>query len=116
MLYYTAVNCYTIQDINMTKKRKFLPLLIISLLVVVGLGAYVVYRAHTGEAPPFVPPEPPKPVVKPITYSSITLATDKPDKEVTDAVGFENLSTVLSLNRIDEKHFQKGQIIVYPNR
>ena len=82
----------------------------------VGIGAYIVSRTDKVVPVAVVPPEPPKPVVQPITYSSITLTTDQPGKEVTDAVEFENLSTVLSLNRIDEKHFQKGQTIVYPSR
>lgn len=102
----------------MIKKYKFFPVLVILLLVVVGVAAFVSSRTRPVEVPlvaqveEVVPPEPPKP----LTYSSITLVTDKPGKEVTDTVGFENLDTVLSLNRIDQKHFQKGQIIVYPSR
>lgn len=107
----------------MAIKDTISPVFIIILLFAVGVGAYV-SSPHDSkkeepivvEAQPTVPPEPARPVVPPITYSSITLITDRPGKEVTDVVGFENLSTVLSLNRIDEKHFQKGQIIVYPSR
>jgi lipoprotein-anchoring transpeptidase ErfK/SrfK len=63
---------------------------------------------------PVVPIEEPK--KEPISYKSITLVSDKPGKEVSDAVGFANLDVVLSLNRIDQKHFQKGMTIVYPDR
>ena len=107
----------------MTKKRQFLNVLIVLLLLAVGVGAFLVSRGRSSnvpelsivqeEVPQIVIPEP---TIEPLFYSSITLVTDKPGKEVTDAVGFENLDTVLSLNRIDQKHFQKGQLIVYPSR
>lgn len=61
-------------------------------------------------------PAPPAEEVLPLSYSSITLTTEYPGKEVTDTVGFEHLDAVLSLNRIDERHFKKGMTIIYPNR
>ncbi len=103
----------------MAQKYILFPVLIAVLLVVVALCAYFVSTEQLVKYPvpeilPFTPRE--HKAVVPITYSSITLVTDKPGKEVTDAVGPENLDTVLSLNRIDQKHFQKGQTIVYPSR
>lgn len=97
-------------------------------LVAIGFGVFfynkysknlsnnpIISVAPSEEKPSIVIPieEPKK---EPISYKSITLVTDKPGKEVSDAVGFANLDTVLSLNRIDQKHFQKGMTIVYPDR
>lgn len=82
------------------------------------LGSFLFLR-NKASAPIVVVPVLPieqEPIKEPIRYESITLVTDKPGKELSDTVGFENLDVVLSLNRIDQKHFQKGMTIVYPDR
>ncbi len=88
------------------------------------LGGFIFYKNRTiapMTSPIVKEPETPiapieEPKKEPISYKSITLVSDKPGKEVSDAVGFANLDVVLSLNRIDQKHFQKGMVIVYPDR
>ncbi len=111
----------------MPKQKHPLPILILSAFVAIGVAGYVFSNKNQNPifedlpqiaTPPTkeeeIAPEPNK--IPDLTYSSITLSTDKPGKEVSDAVGFANLDAVLSLNRIDQKHFQKGMTIVYPNR
>lgn len=108
----------------MNRKNNLLPILVPILLVVVGVAGYIFSQKSfnfSSNPPKEVsvveePPKPQEPEILPLTYSKITLLTDQPGKEVTDVVGFENLETVLSLNRIDQKHFQKGMTIVYPSR
>ena len=60
---------------------------------------------------PIIAPE----IPKEITYHSLVPATDKPLTELTEAVGKENLSTVLGLNRIDKKFVRKGRTIIIPD-
>jgi hypothetical protein len=108
----------------MNRKNNLLPILVPILLVVVGVAGYIFSQKSLNFSPNppkevsvvEEPPKPQEPEILPLTYSKITLLTDQPGKEVTDVVGFENLETVLSLNRIDQKHFQKGMTIVYPSR
>ncbi len=105
----------------MKSQNKFLPALIVIFLGVVGFAGYFFSIKNKAISPVSTPSqEPEKPEVKPVeaeplTYQALVLSTDKPGKEVTDIVGFENLDAVLSLNRIDQKHFQKGMTIVYPS-
>lgn len=54
--------------------------------------------------------------IEDLVYTSVILSSDTPGKELTELIGSENLSSVLSLNRIDQKHFQKDMVIVYPSR
>lgn len=55
--------------------------------------------------------------VLPLTYKTLILETDTPGKEIVNAIGgYEHLSAVLSLNRIDDKHLQKGMTVVIPSR
>jgi hypothetical protein len=81
------------------------------------IGGFFLYRNQASAPVVDIYDEPIKqePIKEVLSYKSITLVSDKPGKEVSDAVGFKNLDTVLSLNRIDQRHFQKGMIIVYPS-
>lgn len=57
-----------------------------------------------------------EPIKETLSYSSIVLSTDTPGKEIVEAIGgYEYLAQVLSLNRIDDKHLQKGMQIIIPS-
>lgn len=58
---------------------------------------------------------PPPPIVKNSTYSSLTLTTESPLKELTEAVGKDNLDTVLRINRIDKAHVKTGAVLTIPS-
>lgn len=60
------------------------------------------------------PPLPP-PVVKNNSYSSLTLTTESPLKELTENVGKDNLDTVLRINRIDKAHVRTGAMLSIPS-
>lgn len=64
------------------------------------------------ETSPEPVPEPPK--IK-TGYHTMILGETKLAAQLTEAVGKENLSAVLSLNRIDVRHLQKNQVIVVPD-
>lgn len=95
----------------------------LALIIILILGVFLFYKRNSDLTVGPAINEATLPIVnipeaekEPINYKSIILTTDKPGKEVSDTVGFANLETVLSLNRIDQKHFQKGMTIVYPSR
>jgi lipoprotein-anchoring transpeptidase ErfK/SrfK len=48
-------------------------------------------------------------------YHSITLGTSKHGAQIIEAVGQDNLASVLSLNRIDIRHLQNNQVIIIPD-
>jgi len=55
-----------------------------------------------------------EPEVKPtIQYTTLTIGTN-PRKEITDAVGYDNVQLVLALNRINMHKIQKGAILSIP--
>ncbi len=58
------------------------------------------------------PITPPK---KELSYTSITIQTDKPGAEIAAVVGLSNVPYVLTLNRLDAKHIQKGVTITIPS-
>lgn len=64
------------------------------------------------KAEPVVLAEPPKVEG---SYHTITLGTSKHGAQLTEAVGKEHLTQVLSLNRIDIRHLQNNQVIVVPD-
>lgn len=96
---------------------------VLVLLVFIAIGTLIFSKAHAPlkidlgsnvvNNPPL--PEPVIPI-DPIVYSSVTLATDTPAKELISIVGKDNLAMVLSLNRIDERHLKKGGAVVIPSR
>lgn len=47
-------------------------------------------------------------------FRAITLTSDKPGAELSNIVGFENVFTVLALNRIDDKSLWAGMTLVIP--
>lgn len=56
------------------------------------------------------------PVEPALSYTSIVLATDMPGKEIVSAIGgYDHLQLLLSLNRVDDRHLQKGMTIVIPS-
>jgi lipoprotein-anchoring transpeptidase ErfK/SrfK len=69
------------------------------------------------ETPPpiIAPPQAPVPE-KELQFKNITLTSDKPGVELTEAVGFENVSKILAINRIDDKHLWKGLTMVIPTK
>lgn len=100
-----------------------------TLLVVAGaaliLGGIFIYSKYGPTAssknkpttlPEPVVPEPLKPIPKPdSSYHSITLGETKVGSQLLEAVGQENLAAVLSLNRVDIRHLQAGQVIIIPD-
>lgn len=60
---------------------------------------------------PILPP--PKP--KDITYTTLTLASDDPIKELTEAVGKDAVDTVLRINRIDDRFLKQGSVLTVPS-
>lgn len=108
----------------MTRKNNLLSILVPAILVALGVAGYAFYQKSfdfSPKSPREVVPtpevtKPQEPEILPLTYLKIVTSSDQPGKEVTEVVGFENIEAVLSLNRIDEKHFQKGMVIVYPTR
>jgi hypothetical protein len=62
---------------------------------------------------PVAAPEPTP--IKEMTYHSIILGTSKIGGQLVEAVGQDHLAQVLSLNRVDIKHLQNGQLIVIPD-
>lgn len=61
---------------------------------------------------PVVPTPPPEP---PLSFTAVTLTSDKPGKELTDLVDAEHLDALLSLNRLDAQHLRKDQTIIVPS-
>ena len=87
-------------------------------------GGIFLYPKKTIEAPlaSVVPQAEPLPVQmeEPVKqessgYHSITLGETKVGAQLVEAVGNEHLAEVLSLNRVDIRHLQAGQIIVIPD-
>jgi lipoprotein-anchoring transpeptidase ErfK/SrfK len=107
----------------MSKKSKTYSFLILCLFIT-GVVVYSQKKPILKSAPNTITKiETPTPVVeKPVLipskktgYSSITLGTTKHAAQIIEAVGQENLATVLSLNRIDVRHLQNNQVIVIPD-
>ncbi|MBP6857682.1 MAG: L,D-transpeptidase [Candidatus Pacebacteria bacterium] len=94
----------------------------IAVSLVVVIGVIFILNKNSGSKVGSIPVIPDivheviKPEIKPVKYSSVVLDSENPAKEATELIGFENLDAVLSLNRIDQKHFQKGMTFVYPDR
>ena len=64
----------------------------------------------------FDPTTPPTPTQKePLTYSALTIETTDPRTELVQAVGEENIDTVLGINRIDLRFVQKGMTLSIPD-
>lgn len=108
---------------------------IITLIVIVAIGAiYALSRFSSTKVvipeQPATPtiPETPTPPANPTgneqqtepeptpeaSYTTITLSTDHPGKELTDAIGQSHVAAVLALNRIDDKHLWKGLTLTIP--
>lgn len=47
-------------------------------------------------------------------FRSVTLESKNPKDELIKMVGADNVSTVLAINRTDDKHFTKGMVITVP--
>lgn len=104
---------------------KKLLLSLISLLIIALLFFYFFAKEDTAVPPPVIlapvtpptqqePPLPP-PLVKNNSYSSLTLSTESPLKELTEAIGKDNLDTVLRINRIDKAHVRTGAVLSIPS-
>ncbi len=99
----------------------------LEVLVITGclvVGGIFLYPKKTIEAPlaSIVPQVEPLPVQteEPVKqessgYHSITLGETKVGAQLVEAVGNEHLAVVLSLNRVDIRHLQVGQVIVIPD-
>jgi lipoprotein-anchoring transpeptidase ErfK/SrfK len=106
-------------------KHKSLPYILL-LLCILAVFLYFFPREAAPTTPTVVTPPPtppiqeelvipPPPVVKNSTYSSLTLTTESPLKELTEAVGKNNLDTVLRINRIDKAHVRTGAVLSIPS-
>lgn len=105
-------------------KNKSLLYILIFLCVLVVFTYFFLTRDKVVTSPmvtsPTAPPvqeEPPlpPPVVKNSSYSSLTLSTETPLKELTEKVGKDNLDTVLRINRIDKAHVRTGAVLSIPS-
>lgn len=101
----------------------FLLLVFIIVGIVLYRGGFLPFSRSvtSSDIPRIIPevsfePTTPSVEVAPITYTALVLSTNTPGKELIDAVGRDNLTMTLSLNRVDEHHLRKGQTIVYPSR
>jgi hypothetical protein len=103
------------------KYKPFLKPVIILVGLLVLVGAFI-YLKKTKNAPTEVNNEISAPVhvvvpisKKEVSYYRIILNTETPVSELIEHVGIENISSVLSLNRLDDKHLKKGQEIIVPD-
>ncbi len=97
-------------------------ILFISIACLIVGGILIYYKSVPAaplKNPPIeepIMPEPLKPIAKPDnSYHAITLGDTKIGAQLVEAVGQEHLAQVLSLNRIDIRHLQNGQVIVIPD-
>lgn len=106
--------------------KKSTKTLIFTISALVVLGGLFLYSKNKAEAPviteptPVIPAEPEVvvPVVVPRvegSYHTVTLGDTKIGAQLVEAVGQEHLAQVLSLNRVDIRHLQNGQVIVVPD-
>lgn len=110
----------------MNSGRKIILTIITGLLIVAGVFFYL--KNNPEKVQPSQPtdnindvtentkPETAEPETKPeidIQYTTLTIATN-PRKEITDAVGKENVDMVLALNRINMNKIQKGAVLTIP--
>ncbi len=107
----------------MTKKQRNISITL-SVLVVCALGVTFVFERQKAPVPTEISsqqeaspePEPILPVEpRANAYTALTLSSENPIKELGDAVGKDNVDTVLRINRIDSRFLAKGMILTVPS-
>ncbi len=104
----------------MKNKSNYFPIVLASFIVVIGVGSFVLHKKGVVFNSPVVNTNDPDSMVKPVIkedagYHRVTLGESKVGAELTQIVGKEHLSAVLSLNRLDIKHLQPKQEIIIPD-
>ncbi len=110
----------------MNSGRKIILIIITGLLIVAGAFFYLKNNSekvqlsqpadNVNNVAENTEPQTAEPETKPelnIQYTTLTIGTN-PRKEITDAVGKENVDMVLALNRINMNKIQKGAVLSVP--
>lgn len=109
-----------IQWIAMTKHNTKKYAVTAGILVVAGAVAVFLPRhANQPEGSTTVPVHETPSVTKPVViqneqYTTLTLQTNNPIKEISTAVGASNVGVVLKLNRINSNYLKKDSVVVIP--